>query len=358
MKIKTIVFGDENNQSYQKLETVITSSLASVTGNEPESPAVYGNVHSGLPEIASALKTSNIIMLFADEGLYHEAKRSICRAFKFEMIHSEPVLENLRSQRNSERYMMHALIPKNATPFPLSDGLFPGFAVRSKSQCIFFIPFSQDRTFITMKKYVFPYITQVYGAVLPSFNEYETEYAAAVLERQLELSGEQIAISNTPLCKYIAHAGKKIECFHDYISYAPYNEKNGDTSRGQLAAVKAAEYYECRFGASVIEDEPDMYGNYNATIVITNRKTAVIRNISSISDESHEDFMSTVVTEFFMMLARELAEAPELTEEEIKYLKPTSSIHGARLLLYLILFATTFFLTYVAVSFSNSPFFA
>ena len=318
MKIKSIVFTDENNPSYGKLEAVITASLTSLTGQDGQPPSAYSNVFSGLTEIAGALKTSNVIMIFADDKMYHEAKRNICRAFKFEMLHNELVLEKLRAMRNNERYMVHALLPKNATPFPLSDGLFPGFAIRSKSQCIFFLPFSEDRTFITMKKYVFPYIQRVYGARLPSFN--------------------------------------------DYISYAPYSDKDAekgrDTSLRKLSAVKAARYYEYRFGASVIEDELDIYGHYNVTIIISNGKTATIRTLSSIADESHEDFMCTVVTEFFLMLAHELENAPELTKEDKKYLKPTSTIHGIRLFIYLVLFATSFFLTYVAISFSNSSFFA
>ncbi len=362
MKIKSIVFTDENNPSYGKLEAVITASLTSLTGQDGQPPSAYSNVFSGLTEIAGALKTSNVIMIFADDKMYHEAKRNICRAFKFEMLHNELVLEKLRAMRNNERYMVHALLPKNATPFPLSDGLFPGFAIRSKSQCIFFLPFSEDRTFITMKKYVFPYIQRVYGARLPSFNEYETAYAAAVLEEQLYASGEHVAIANTSICKYIAHAAKRIEYFNDYISYAPYSDKDAekgrDTSLRKLSAVKAARYYEYRFGASVIEDELDIYGHYNVTIIISNGKTATIRTLSSIADESHEDFMCTVVTEFFLMLAHELENAPELTKEDKKYLKPTSTIHGIRLFIYLVLFATSFFLTYVAISFSNSSFFA
>ena len=358
MKIKTIIFGDVSTPAHLKLEAVVSQAFGNMTRGENEYPSVYDSVQSGLPEIAGALRTNNMVVLMADEKMYHEAKRYICKAFKFQMIHSEAVLSRLSKLKNSERYMLHALMPKNATVFPLSDGLFPGFAVRSKSQCIFFLPFSEDRTFITMKKYVFPYISRVYGASLPSFTEYETAYSASILERQLEGTDIQIAVTNTPACKYIAHAGKKIECFNDHISYAPYDSKKTAKNGIEQSAVSAAEYYECRFGASVIEGEKDEHGNFTATIVISNRKTATIRTLSSIADETHEDFMNTVINEFFIMLAHEILTAPEMTAEEIKCLKPTSSIHGIHILIYILLFATTFFLTYVASSFSNSAFFS
>lgn len=358
MNIKTIVFGDYTDPAYQKLESVITQSFDAVTGTQTDYPSVYDSVQAGLPEIAAALKTNEIIALFASDELYHEAKRCICKAFRFEMIHSEPVLQRLRSLPNSERYMMHALMPRNATPFSLSDGLFPGFAVRSKSQCIFFLPFSEDRTFITMKKFVFPYIQRICRANLPNFSEFETAYAADVLAAQLEETDIQIAVSNTPVCKYIAHAGKKIECFNDHISYAPYSAKSSGKNAIESAAVSAAEYYECRFGAAVIEGEKDETGNYTATIIISNRRTATIRTLSSVRDESHEDFMNTVVIEFFLMLAQEIAYAPEMTEEELKCLKPKAAVHGIHILIYILLFATTFFLTYVASSFSTLPFFS
>lgn len=358
MKIKSIIFSDTNSNSFQRLESVITNSLCSITGTDDASTYVYSTVQSGMSEIAGALRTNNIVMIFADERIYHEAKRTICKAFKFEMIHSEEVLEKIRQMDNHERYMLHALIPKNASPFSLSDGLFPGFAVRSKSQCIFFLPFSEDRTFITMKKYVFPYISRVYGAYIPSFNDYETAYAASILRTRMQATEVQIAIANTPFCKYIANAGKQIDCFNDYISYAPYNEKQDKNSKGRLSAIKAAEYYECQFGATVIEEKPDENGTYSATITISNRKTATIRTISSIEDESHDDFMTTVVTEFFLMLANEISQTPLMTKDEIKHLTPTPVIHGGNIALYIILFATTFFLTYVAVSFSNLPFFS
>ena len=358
MKIKSIIFSDPAKDSFQRLENVITNSLCSITGNDDTSTSVFSTVQSGMPEIAGALKTNNIIMIFADERIYHEAKRTICKAFKFEMIHSEEVLEKIQHMENHERYMMHALVPENASPFSLSDGLFPGFAVRSKSQCIFFMPFSEDRTFISMKKFVFPYISRVFGAYIPSFNDFETAYAASILRTKLQATGVQIAIANTPFCKYIAHAGKQIDCFNDYISYAPYNEKLDKNSKGRLSAIKAAEYYECQFGATVIEEQPDANGTFSATITITNRKTATIRTISSIADETHDDFMTTLITEFFLMLANEISQSPILSEDELKYITPAPVIHAGNIILYIILFATTFFLTYVAVSFANLPFFS
>lgn len=356
MRIKTIVFGDYTADYYSKAQAVITKSFEAITGREAECPAVYDSVGTGLPEIAAALKENDIIAIFASNELYHEAKRCICRAFKFEMIHSEPVLNILNAMPNSERYMLHALMPKSATPFVLSDGLFPGFAVRSRRQCLLFLPLSEDRTFITMKKFVFPYIQRVYGAMLPNFNEFETEYAAEILERQLIDTDIQIAVSNTPACKYIAHAGKKTECFNDHISYAPYEEKKASSSSPEYHAAAAAEYYECRFGACVKEGEKDRNGNYTATISISNRRTAKVRHISSVKDETHEDFMNTVITEFFLMLAQEISSAPEMTQEELKALKPSPAVHGVRIALYVLLFAASFFLTYVAVLFSTSSF--
>ncbi len=358
MKIKSIFFADTNNPSFQRLESVVTHAISSVTGAEDSSTAVYSTVQSGMSEIAGSLRTNNVVLLFADERIYHEAKRTICKAFKFEMIHSEEILEKIQSMENPERYMMHALVPKNASPFALTDGLFPGFAVRSKSQCIFFVPLSEDRTFITMKKYVFPYISRVYGAYLPSFNDFETAYAAEILRTRLQATEVQIAIANTPFCKYIAHAGKQIDCFNDYISFAPYNEKQDKDSKGRISAIKAAEYYECQFGATILEEEPDENGNFSVTITISNRKTATIRTLSSIDDESHDDFMTTVVTEFFLMLAHEISQTPILTKDEIRHISPTPVIHGGNIALYIVLFAAAFFLTYVAVSFSNLPFFS
>lgn len=358
MRVKTIIFSDQNNPSFTRIESVISDAITSIAGSDSDVSSAYNTVQSGLPEIAEALKKNNIVAIFADDKLYHEAKRCICKAFKFEMIHSDTVLEKLNTMENSERYMMHALMPQNATAFPLADGLFPGFAVRSKTQCILFLPFSEDRTFVTIKKYVFPYLGRVYGALLPSFNNYEISYAASILENALLETGVQIAVSNTPISKYIAHAGKKIECFNDYISYAPYDSKDSGTDATRLAAAKAAEYYECQFGASVIENEKDENGNFSATITISNRRTAKIRTLSSIKDESYEDFMTTVVTEFFLMLAQEISQTPLMSAKEIKHISPTPVIHGAQIALYLILFATTFFLTYVAVSFSGLSLFS
>lgn len=354
MRIKTIVFGDYTDASFPKLESVINESFAAVTGGEDTELTVFDSVRPGLPEIAAALKSNDIIVMLTSDKLYHEAKRCICGAFKFPMIHSEAVLNKLKTVPNSERYMMHALMPKNATPFILSDGFFPGFAIRSKSQCLIFLPFSEDRTFITMKKFVFPYIRRVYGLNLPNFNDFEVTYAAKTLEKQLEGSDIQVAVANTNVCKYIAHAGKKIECFNDHISYAPYDEKR---AADEHAATAAAEYYECRFGAAVIEGPKDVHGNFTAKICISNRKTTVVRTMASIKDESHEDFINTIITEFLLMIAEELACAPELTEAEKKALKPKSTIHGIRVLIYALLFAATFFFTYVAASFSSFPLF-
>lgn len=358
MKIKTIIFGDVSSPAHLKLESVVSDAFSDMTNSEYESASVYSDVQDGMTEIAASLKKNNIIVLMADEKMYHEAKRTICKAFKFQMVHNETVLEKHKALRDSERYMLHALSPKNATVFHLSDGLFPGFAVRSKSQCIFFLPFSEDRTFLTMKKYVFPYISRVYGATLPSFSDYEINYSALVLKKQLEGSDVKISIAGTPVAKYIAHAGKSIDCFDEHVVYAPYESRKAAKENAEYAAVTAAEYNQCRFGASITESDADADGNFSATIVITNRKTATIRTISSISDESHEDFINTVVNEFFIMLAHEILTAPELTEEDIRYLAPTASIKGINILMYVLIFAATFFATYVVAAFSNLAIFS
>ncbi len=359
MKIKSIIFADATNESFEFTRDVLADAFSAVTGYyEENTTSVHSTVRNGMKDIAAALKTSSIIAIFADDNLYHEAKKAICKAFRFEMIHSESIIDNLKQFENHERYLTHALIPGNATPFPLSDGLFPGFAVRSKSQCIFFLPFSQDRTFITMKKFVFPFISRFFGETLPSFSEYETAYAAGILENKLYETNAQVALANTPACRYIAHAGKKISCWSDTISYAPYEKDDNNHSAEGLAAIKAAEYYECQFGAAVTEGPKDDYGCFTATIIISNKKTATIRTLSSIPDEDHDDFMDTVVTEFFLMLANELENTPVITEEEVNYISPKPVIHGSRILLYIILLATVSFLSYVAVSFSDLPFFS
>lgn len=361
MRIKSVIFGDASNPSHIKLESVVTHALSDLSGNTMDFPGVYDNINDGLREVGAALKTSRMIFIFADENLYHETKRCISKAFRFEMIHNEKVLALLSKMPNSERYMMHASMPKNATVFPLSDGLYTGFAIRSAKQCIFFLPFSEDRTFLTIKKYVFPYISRVYGATLPSFNNYETAYSAAILENQLINSNLQIAVSNTPICKHIAKAGRKIECFNDHISFAPFDTKKADKKSIQQLAVEAAEYYECRFGAAIIEGDKDDYGNYTATIVVSNRKTATIRSISSIPDENHEDFINTVINEFFILLAHEIRTAPTSINSEQndeKALKPKPVVKGFHILLYVALFATVFFATYVASSMSGSTLFS
>ena len=58
------------------------------------------------------------------------------------------------------------------------------------------------------------------------------------------------------------------------------------------------------------------------------------------------------------MLAQEISETPAMTQKEIEHIRPTPAIHGAHIALYIILFATTFFLTYVAASFSNLTLFS
>lgn len=359
MKIKTIIFGDASNPAHLKLESVVTHAFSDLSGKTMDYPAIYENVRDGMQEIASALKMNDIILLLADENLYHEAKRYICKAFRFETVHNEKVIQRLNNLEHSERYMMHALMPVNAVVFPLSDGLFTGFAIRSKRQCIFFLPFSEDRTFLTIKKYIFPYISRIYGATLPSFNMYETAYSAAILEQQLKNTDLQIAVANTSVYKQIAKAGKMIECFNDHISFAPYDSKKAEKQTVQQVAVDAAEYYECRFGAAIIEGDKDEFGNYTASITISNRKTATIRTISSIADENYEDFLNTVVNEFFIMLAYELRTAPVNNNEEgdIKALKPKPAVHGFHILIYIVLFATVFFFTYVASSMSGSTLF-
>ena len=79
MKIKTIIFGDVSSPAQLKLESVVSEAFSDMTNSECESASVYSKVQDGMAEIASTLRKNNIIVLMADEKLYHEAKRNICK---------------------------------------------------------------------------------------------------------------------------------------------------------------------------------------------------------------------------------------------------------------------------------------
>ena len=310
MRVQQIAFTTGRDPDYERVVSVISDALVGLTNTAPDAPLTFHTISGGMLAIREALPRNDILLILAEQSMFNDAKIAICEAFSFDMIHSEAVMQHLRGRGEEDDYTYHTLMPKNSTPFPLNDGLYSGFAIHSKDQTILFLPLEMERSFPTMRKFVIPYIRRIYGVQLTRFSDQEIRYAADRLEEELRKGDVRIAVSTTEFSKHIAKAAKMIGAWDEHVSYAPYDRVRVGRAVDS-AAVSARSQYGADYGVSVLEIPPQDLC-FTVQIAVASRDRAMIRTISSIPDETHEDFMHTVTAELFLMLASILADPATL----------------------------------------------
>ena len=360
MKIDMLIYGDES-ADYSKRATIVRNAFTSISNTEVKYPNVYSRLSLGLKEIESAVKNSDMIVIFADDNIFLRAKEAICRSFSFQMTHSDAVLNNIKASSlttlSRDDIEKHTAFPKNSTVFPLYNGLYSGFAIHSSKQCIMLLPFSDERLFPTMKKYVFPYIQRVYSIHPGNFYNHVIAYSASVLSNALKKTKSTISIANTPFCRYIAHSGKKVDDWNSYVNYAPYDKKHADRNTSELSANQARDNYNYDYGISVIESPKKSEGVFSYLITITNGKKATLRNISSLPDESRDDFIDYVVSELFLMTAEYITDPRNKIRKSSGKKKPKNQkmITGPMIILFILLFIIAFIATYIITKQIDNP---
>lgn len=367
MKIDIVPFLDSGLESYPAIASVLLNSLMTVSGEKISIPKSYETVKEGLPAIASALKECDVLFILTSLDKYHETKRDICQAFHFRVENSAEIRSRLSSQPDAQLLDIHSLMPVNSLPMPLSDGLFSAFLIRSKNQSIIFMPVSRDRTFLTMKLHVFPYLEQFYRCDCGSFSDFETDYAAAVFKNSAGDSDIRIAVSNTNVLKYIKKTRLCDDIIQSYTDSVPYVHENDITDFAGYARMKAegaAEFLEYPFGAALIEDNDSVNGDYRVYIAVVNESESAVKCVSSLPDEAYDDFIHTVMSEFLLMMAQMVSVSDErrrivkhdiddgYDEEESGELR--SVIGGWKPYLYALLIAAACGLTYYAAKLAET----
>lgn len=314
MKIDIVSFSDTGLEAYPAIASVLLNSLMTVSGENIAIPKSYPTVKEGLPAIASALKSCDVLFILTSLDKYHETKRDICQAFHFRVENSAEIRSRLSTQPDSRLLDIHSLMPVNSLPMPLSDGMFSAFLIRSKNQSIIFMPVSRDRTFLTMKLHVFPYLEQFYRCNCGKFSDFETDYAANVFKNAAGDSDIRIAISNTNVLKYIKKTRMCDDIIQGYTDAVPYVHENDITDFSDYARMKAegaAEFLEYPFGAALIEDNDSINGDYRVYIAVVNETQSAVKCVSSLPDEEYDDFIHTVMSEFLIMMAQMIGTSDE-----------------------------------------------
>ena len=364
MKINIVSFSDTGLESYPDITSVLLNSLMTVSGESIAIPKSYKCVKDGLPAIASALKECDALFILTSLDKYHETKRDICQAFHFKVENNADIRMRLSSQPDADLLDVHSLMPVGALALPLSDGMFSSFVIRSKKQSIFFMPICRDRTFLVMKIHVFPYLEQFYNCKCTSFSDFETDYAGVVFRNAAADVDIKIAIANTGVLKYV----KKHKICYDiicrYTDSVPYVHENDIRDFSDYTRMKAegaAEFLEYPFGAALVEDNDSVSGDYRVYIAVVNETESAVKCVSSLPDETYDDFIHTVMCEFLIMMSQMISTSdsrrayPDIEyagDEEDPELR--SVIKGWKPYLYALLVAAACGLTYYAAKLAES----
>lgn len=108
----------------------------------------YSSIKPLLAQLGSRLAENALVVVAAEPQLFYSAKNLFCKALNLRMLGNDQITAALPvdySPKTEQEYRLVTEFPADADIFVSANGLFTGFAVKSGSQTIAFLPLETKR---------------------------------------------------------------------------------------------------------------------------------------------------------------------------------------------------------------------
>ena len=287
-------------------------------GTQTENFRVFDNPRSFFGEMSGAFTRARIIVAAADKQSFLEQKWTLLKALGISSEICSAVVSQIRNNSDAADSSLkaHALMPKDATVFVSSDGLYSGFAVKSGKQTLVYLPLDEKITAEMIDGGVRNYFsdetkTAVEAAVMsvapqkrevPDLDERFVEAANILSQNDLA-----VALPSTQTSRYIANAIHN----HPLCGEAFIISEEDDIDEGEVSVqeriVRLAE--ECRseigteLGAVVsnIYSDPETDEMF-VCIALADKDRALVRRITALPGENANDLVLVATNELFSVV--------------------------------------------------------
>ncbi len=287
-------------------------------GTQTEKFRVFDNPRSFFGEMSGAFSRARIIVAAADKQSFLEQKWTLLKALGISGEICSAVVSQIRNNSDTADSSLkaHALMPKDATVFISSDGLYSGFAVKSGKQTLVYLPLDEKITAEMIDGGVRNYFSDetktAVDAVVKSVTPQKRE-VPDIDERFVEavnvLSQNELAVAlpTTQTSRYIATSIHNHPlCGEAFILSAEDDVDEGEASV-QERIVRLAETSRSEIGTELGAVISNIYSDSETEemficVALADKERALTRKILALPGENANDLVLVATNELYSLV--------------------------------------------------------
>ncbi|MBQ3151375.1 MAG: hypothetical protein IJB86_09055 [Clostridia bacterium] len=288
-------------------------------GSQTEKFKVYDNPRAFFGEMSKAFSRSRVIVAVADKESFLEQKWTLLKALGIKSEICSAIVSQIKNnvKATDPSLKAHALMPKDATVFMSSDGLYSGFAVKSGKQTLCYLPLDEKITAKMLYDGVRQYFadetkTAVNAAVkavapqkrtIPDNDERFVHTATTLSEKDLS-----VAIATTQTSVFIQNGVRNHPHYGDSFIFTDADDINDGDASVQERIVRLAENSRSEIGTELGAVVSNIYASETDSdelfifVALADKERALVRKIVGFPGESANDLVHAATDEMYSMV--------------------------------------------------------
>ena len=288
-------------------------------GSSTENFRIFENPRAFFGEMAKAFSRARIIVAAADKESFLEQKWTLLKALGINSEICSAVVSQVRKNSGTSDTSLkaHALMPKDATVFMTSDGLYSGFAVKSGKQTLCYIPLDEKITPEIINKGIRQYFKDettvaVDAAVksvtpqkrdIPDNDERFITTATTLAEKDLS-----VAIASTQTSVFVQNGIRNHPHYGDSFIFTEADDLNDGDESVEERLVRLAEASRSEIGTELGAVISNIYSSGTDSdglfvyIALSDKDRALVRKVESLAEETANDLVHIATDELYSMV--------------------------------------------------------
>ena len=220
----------------------------------------FQNEKDFIKELTDAVSTTYMVVLATEPALFNAFKNFISKSFNFKLKPNKTILKAINEKHpelSEEAKIAQSLIPSIATPILSQDGVYSGFAVKTKKQLLFVLPLDDNRIDGIINRSMQPYIranmdmsvlvSDPVENVEPVKDDLKKPAKGALYNvknikatvKKLATNGLTVAVANTKTVDFLGNISTTSVDLSKTVFISPYYVEKGDLSGREYACELA-----------------------------------------------------------------------------------------------------------------------
>ena len=349
MILRLLSLGTELTPSVRESQAAIEHTFKRIL-DEGYSFQSFQNEKDFIKEMTAAVSDDYMIVLGTEPALFNAFKNFIGRSFNFKMKPNKVILKRIQEKHpelDGEAVITQSLIPSSASPLLSQDGVYSGFAVKTKKQILIVLPLDDNRIDNIINRSLQPYIranmnmSVLVADPLENVNPdkekpvtrhasngalYNVQLIKSTIKK-LAANGLTVAVANTKTVDFLGNISTTSVDLSKVVFISPYFSEKGDLS-GREDAVDLAKGALINSSNSVGASITKVFSAPNETgapemfmyVCIADKQNANVAKLVAEEGETPPQLIYKAIDELFKMLdlwADTGYAKPQFTDESV-----------------------------------------